>query len=87
MRTRTFVAGCLFRVVTLCAHALHARAGRWVVNEKGLVDAADRLDPAPVDFGVRAHGVLGQLGTDPAGLLETVRRAEQLVDDVVRACS
>ena len=83
----TFVAGCLFRVVILCAHALHARAGRWVVNEKGLVDAAARLDPAPADFGIRAHGILGRLGTDPTDLLETIRGAEQLVDDVSRACA
>jgi hypothetical protein len=25
----TYVAGCLFRVVTLCAHAVHAKAGHW----------------------------------------------------------
>ena len=87
VRTATFVAGCLFRVVTLCAYALHARAGRWVVNEKGLVDAAARLDPASVDFGLQAHGILGRLGTDPTGLLETIGRAEQLVDDVSRACA
>lgn len=31
-----YVAGCLFRAVGLCAHAAHAAAGRWVVNEKGL---------------------------------------------------
>jgi predicted nucleotidyltransferase len=82
----TFVAGCLFRAVTLCAHAIHARAGRWVVNEKGLVDAAARLDPAPADFGARAHGVLARLGTDPTSLRDTIHRAEQLVDDVSRAC-
>ena len=37
----TFVAGLLFRVVGLLAHALHAKAGRWVINEKGLIDAPD----------------------------------------------
>ncbi len=81
-----FVAGCLFRVVTLCAHAIHARTGRWVVNEKGLVDAAARLDPAPVDFGERAHGVLAHLGRGATDLQDTIRRAEQLVGDVSRAC-
>lgn len=30
-----YVAGCLFRAVLLCAHALHGQAGRWLVNEKG----------------------------------------------------
>lgn len=42
----SFVAGCLFRVVGLCAHAVHAKAGRWVISEKGLVDAAGRLPQA-----------------------------------------
>ena len=37
----TFVAGLLFRVVGLLAYALHAKAGRWVINEKGLIDAPD----------------------------------------------
>lgn len=83
----TYVAGCLFRVVTLCAHAIQARAGRWAINEKGLVDAAARLDPAPVDFDERAHDVLAHLGTDATSLRAVVRTAEQLVDDVARACA
>lgn len=33
----TYVAGCLFLSVGLCAHALHAVAGRWLVNQKGAV--------------------------------------------------
>lgn len=81
----TYVAGCLFRVVTLCAHAVHAQAGRWVINEKGLVDAAARLGPAPVDFLERAHGLLADLGRHDGSLLAAVRAAEQLVDDVARA--
>ena len=83
----TFVAGCLFRVVTLCAYALHARAGRWVINEKGVVDAAARLDCAPVGFRERAHGILGDLGTGDSGLVQAVRNADQLVDDVSAVCS
>ncbi len=63
----TFVAGCLFRVVCLCAHAVHAAAGRWVISEKGLIDAAGRLPSAPADFAGRAHGVLAGLSTDPDG--------------------
>ncbi|MGI8458395.1 MAG: nucleotidyltransferase domain-containing protein [Propionibacteriaceae bacterium] len=78
----TFVAGCLFRVIALCAHAIHARAGRWVVNEKGLVAAADRLAPATLGFGRRAQGVMGGLGSQPAQLLSAVHDAKQLLDDV-----
>jgi predicted nucleotidyltransferase len=83
----TFVAGCLFRVVTLCAHAIHARAGRWVINEKGVVDAAARLGPAPEGFGERAHGILANLGRQDSSLLSAVRNAEQLIHDVSARCS
>ena len=83
----TFVAGCLFRVVTLCAYAIHAKAERWVINEKGAVDAAARLEPAPVDFGERAHGILAHLGRSDSSLLLAVRSAQRLVDDVAAVCS
>lgn len=78
----TLVAGCLFRVVALCAHALHARSGRWVVSEKGVVDAAGRLPTAPADFTARAHGLLGRLGTEPDQLRAALDAAAQLVADV-----
>jgi hypothetical protein len=78
----TFVAGCLFRVVTLCAHAVHAKAGRWVVNEKGLIDAADRLPGAPPDFGRRSHSILAQLGTRPDELWAALDQARALVGAV-----
>ena len=74
------VAGTLFRVVGLCAHAVHARAGRWVVNEKGLVDQAGRLPSAPEGFAERAHGVFALLGPDPVALLRAVAEATALVD-------
>ena len=78
----TYVAGVLFRVVGLCAHVVHARAGRWVVNEKGLVDQAGRLPGAPERFAARAHGVLAQLGPDPDALRRAVAEATALLDDV-----
>jgi hypothetical protein len=31
----TSVAGCPFRAVGRCCHALHAGAERWLINEKG----------------------------------------------------
>ncbi|WP_431682279.1 nucleotidyltransferase domain-containing protein [Kitasatospora sp. KL5] len=52
-----YVHGCLFRVVGLLAQALHGRAGRWLINEKGAVDAAGRLPGAPERFAERAHGL------------------------------
>ncbi|WP_155386906.1 nucleotidyltransferase domain-containing protein [Catellatospora paridis] len=47
---RVYVAGCLFRAVGVMAQALHGRAGRWTVNEKGLVASAARLPIAPAGF-------------------------------------
>jgi len=82
-----FVAGCLFRVVLLCAHALHGRAGRWLINEKGAVAAAGRLPGAPPDFAGRAHGVLAHLGTSPADLEAAAAAAGHLVEDTRRAAA
>lgn len=82
-----YVAGCLFRALALCAHALHGHAGRWLVNEKGAVSAAARLAGAPADFATRAQGLLARLGQDHAALSAAVARAEQLVADTRVACT
>lgn len=55
-----YVAGCLFRAVLLCAHALHGQAGGWLVNEKGAAASAGRLDEAPDRFTER-QDILGLL--------------------------
>ena len=81
-----YVAGCLFRAVALCAHALHGYAGRWLVNEKGAVASAGRLPHAPVAFAERAHGVLAHLGTTAGELRAAVDAADGLVDDTAAAC-
>jgi hypothetical protein len=80
------VAGCLFRVVGLCVHALHGRAGRWLVNEKGSVASAGRLAVAPERFAQRAAALLGRLGTSPAELAAAVDGAGALVDATTTAC-
>ena len=69
-----YVAGCLFRALLLCAHALHGRAGRWLINEKGAVTGAGRLPNSPTGFAERAHGILGALGTDAGRLAAAARR-------------
>jgi len=81
------VAGVLFRVVGVCAHALHGHAGRWLVTDKGMVAAAAGLPCAPADFADRAHELLGALGRSPADLADAVGRARALVADVVAACT
>ncbi len=82
----TYVAGCLFRAFTLCAHALHGDAGRWLVNEKDAIGAAGRLPGAPDDFTGRCQGILGRLGESPDELSAALDRAEAVVSEVSAAC-
>ena len=82
----TYIAGCLFRVMGLCAHALHGHAGRWLINEKGAVDSAGRLPHAPPNFAVRAHGAITQLGTDSAQLTAALDAADELITDTTTVC-
>jgi hypothetical protein len=86
-RDTGYVAGCLFRVVVLCAHALHGRDDRWLINEKGAVAAAGRLPSAPVDFTARAHGMLAAVGSTADELSHALREATSLLDDVRAACT
>lgn len=79
----TFVGGSLFRVLGLCAHAVHAKAGRWVISEKGLIDATAQLPQAPMHFADRARAVLGTLGTAPDDLQTAINSARSILDDVV----
>lgn len=81
-----YVAGCLFRAIGLCAHALHARAGQWLINEKGAVAAAGLLSGAPPDFAPRAHTILGDLGTTGRHLSQALDRTADLVGDTSAAC-
>lgn len=71
-----FVAGTLYRVVGLCAHAVCARAGRWVTNDKGLVGEAARQPGAPPGFADRAGQVF--TGLAPTTLAVAVDRAAEL---------
>ncbi|GLZ78973.1 nucleotidyltransferase [Actinorhabdospora filicis] len=72
-----YAAGCLFRAIGVLCHALHGHAGKWLVNEKGMVASADALGLVP-GFGERAGAVLAGLG-DIAG---AVAAAEALAGDV-----
>ncbi|MEU2613590.1 nucleotidyltransferase domain-containing protein [Micromonospora sp. NPDC007271] len=78
-----YVAGCLFRVVGVVVQALHGRAGRWLINEKGMVASAGRLPGAPPDFLSRAHGLLAEVGRNPEELARTLAAARRLVADVL----
>jgi hypothetical protein len=76
------VSGCLFRAVGLLAHALHAQARRWVLNEKGAVRAAGELAVAPPEFAGRAQGLFSALGTTPETLAAALDDADSLVAEV-----
>ena len=78
----TYAAGCLFRAMGVAGQALHGRARRWVVNEKGLITAAGELEIAPSDFADRAHGMLAVVGVSSVDIAVTVRRAAALIADV-----
>jgi Nucleotidyltransferase domain len=82
----TYVAGCLFRVVGVCVHALHGRAGQWLINEKGAVASAARLEIAPLHFDRRAHDLLAGIGRSEAELDARLDQAGQLVADTTEAC-
>jgi hypothetical protein len=81
-----YVAGCLFRALELCAHALHGWAGRWVINEKGAIASAGRLPGAPTDFVARAQRALGQLGTTSRAISASVDATAELVGDATAVC-
>jgi hypothetical protein len=82
-----YVAGCLFRALGLCAHALHGRAGRWLINEKGAVASAGRLPGAPEGFAQRTQELFGSVGSSPDELTATLDRAAALVDETFAACA
>ncbi|RKN44372.1 nucleotidyltransferase domain-containing protein [Micromonospora endolithica] len=78
-----YVAGCLFRAVGVLVQVLHAKAGRWLLNEKGAVASAGRLPGAPPEFAGRAQALLGAVGRTPDELAVTLAAARRLADDVL----
>jgi hypothetical protein len=85
-----YVCGCLFRAILLCAHALHAHVGRWVVNEKGAVSAAGQLPGSPSDFAARAHAICAGTGAATSGygdaLNATLEAAQRLLEETMEVC-
>ncbi|GGR70607.1 hypothetical protein GCM10010269_06890 [Streptomyces humidus] len=77
-----YVAGCLFRAVGLLVQGLHAHAGCWVLNEKGAVQAAGQLPPAPADFAARAHALFAMPGMAPDVLSTVLDAADGLTAEV-----
>jgi nucleotidyltransferase-like protein len=86
-RDRTYVAGCLFRLVGVCVHALHGAGQRWLINEKGAVAAAAAIPGAPAGFRERAEAVFGHLEGGPERLTSAIDAAADLVLDTADACA
>jgi hypothetical protein len=82
-----YVAGCLFRLVGVCCHALHGAAGKWLINEKGAVAATAALPGAPEQFPARVDRVFGAVSGDPLHLTAAIDAAADLVLDTVDACT
>jgi hypothetical protein len=81
----TLAAGQLFVLVGVMCHALHGRAEQWLVNEKGMVASAARLEIAPSGFGEEAHGLLASVGRTRAEITATADRAQALLERVEAA--
>jgi hypothetical protein len=82
-----YVAGCLFRLVGVCVHALHGAAGRWLIGEKGAVAGAAALPGAPERFGDRVDAVFAAIDGDPVHLTTAIDIAADLVLDTADACA
>jgi hypothetical protein len=82
-----WVAGCLFRAMGVCAHALHGAAGRWLVHEKGAIAAAAALPGAPERFKERVDAAFAGVDGDPVHLTAALDAAADLVLDTADACA
>ncbi|MFI6511194.1 nucleotidyltransferase domain-containing protein [Streptosporangium sp. NPDC050855] len=77
-----YAAGCLFRAVGVACQGLHGHAGRWLINEKGMVASAGRLPGAPGDFAARAGRLLAGVGGSTEEIGRTVADAAVLMAEV-----
>jgi hypothetical protein len=82
-----YVAGCLFRLTGVCAHALHGAGRRWLVNEKGAVASAAAIPGAPERFKQRVDAVFAAVDGDPVHLTAALDAATDLVLDTADACA
>ncbi|MDR7327889.1 nucleotidyltransferase domain-containing protein [Catenuloplanes sp. NPDC020197] len=59
-------AGCMFRLVGVVCQAMHGHAGRWLINEKGMVESAAALPGAPAGFAGTARAAVRDLDAGSA---------------------
>jgi hypothetical protein len=82
-----YVAGCLFRLVGVCVHAVHGAGRRWLTNEKGAVAAAAGIPGAPPAFRERAEALFVRLDAGSDALTSAIDAAADLVLDTADACA
>ncbi|GAA4930827.1 nucleotidyltransferase domain-containing protein [Actinoplanes utahensis] len=82
-----YIAGCLFRLAGVLAHALHGAAGHWLINEKGAVATAGALPGAPERFRARVDAVFAAVEGDPLRLATAIDLAADLVLETADACA
>jgi hypothetical protein len=73
-----YVAGCAFRSVACLCQALFALNGVYLLNEKGAVQAAEKLRRRPADFAARVGRAIGAGGAGLAALAILVEEAASL---------
>ncbi len=76
-----YVAICLARALMLAAHAFHARAGAWALNEKDLIPNVARLHLESRDFSRRAANALSHLGASEPLLTRAIDAVSEIIDD------
>lgn len=74
-----YIALCCATALMHCAHAWHAAAGVWVLNEKGLIPDVARLDRETGGFAQQATRALAAVGETPQQLTATIQLVRALV--------
>ena len=82
-----YVAGCLFRSTACMVQALFALNERYLINEKGAVEAADSLPLSPEHFAETVNSVLARPGKKPEELEGSVGRLEDLLVATEELCA
>jgi predicted nucleotidyltransferase len=82
-----YVTGCLFRCAACMVQVLFALNERYLINEKGSVEATDSLPLRPSKFKEAVNSVLARPGERPEQLESSVRRLEDLLEAVERLCT
>jgi predicted nucleotidyltransferase len=86
-RDTFYVTGCLFRCAACMVQTLFALNERYLISEKGSVEATDSLPLRPANFGETVNSVLARPGERPEQLESSVERLENLLEAVEDLCA